>query len=182
MDDLNSVGSNEQVKKPVPNESKMRRQISSKAILIAVIAILGCGGLAWATTYYLQATVPVTVTSMTFSGTSGIAGGTCAISGLYMTCTPPTMTLGVNETLTIVINNPTAALNAYIAFNSTNVSIARIVLVSVTDSVVHNYIEPASPLLYPFVASSTFATTTIVFNIVPVAAGSATIHVSIQNP
>lgn len=174
-----------QVTKPVPgSESKTERKqrkplVSTKQMLAVILAVIAISaGYVYATTY-LAVTVPVTVSSMTFN-TGTIDTGSCSGTN-PMTCTPGTMIIGANVTLTIVVNNPTSALTANIYFNSSNTAVARIVLISVA-ATSYPPVEPTSPVsfLFPaFPASGVTATTTIIFHIVPIASDSATITIAI---
>jgi hypothetical protein len=141
MDDLNSVGSSEQIRKPVPKQLKPNGRITKIALAVILIT-LAMSALYVYATYYLSVTVPISVTTpltLVNGGVSGFAAeigtdpgtydkGTCAASG-GTTITCATISLGVGAFyLNITINNPGASTLYNIWFSSNDTSRAIIEL------------------------------------------------------
>jgi hypothetical protein len=153
----------------IPKKLSLQAKV---AVIILTIALVSVGGALAA--YYLTVTVPVTVSAVAFGAGSGITTGSCLVSGTTMTCTPATMIIGTNVTLTVVINNPTSTAAVYtVGFDSADHTVAHVVLYSIGGTI---FSYPAPSHSVTFAASTT---TTLVFNIVPVAGGSTTVTVTV---
>jgi hypothetical protein len=169
-----------QVRKPVPKSGPQK--ISTKAIILVLVTVLGTTGLAWViATTYLSVTVPVTVISpITINTTTTISTGACGSvggGGTTITCTPAAMHLQDIVTLILVINDPVTAATYTVTFSSGDVTIATILLVAINGASLTTPL--ASPVSHLFPAAASLATTSFTLAITAQGAGTTNITITI---